>query len=326
MDEEMTGQSSAITCSLCGSNRRGTLYKGLTDRWFGSPGMWGFDICRGCNLVLLSPSPTAEQLNRAYAGYFTHQVPSKAVGKSTNGGSKPWLVVRAKRAYRSAIRAVDLERSEMRSMYTSDLAPGRLLDIGCGNGLFLKRMSDVGWFVQGVEPDPQSARLASETYGFEICTGTLQDAGFPSNQFDCITMSHVIEHLRDPLAVLAECRRILKPGGMLVITTPNHQCLGHRLFGRRWLGLDPPRHLLLFSRKNLELIAHKAGFSCPKIWTSAVRADAIFNDMVRVQTGRLDKSLKRGWYSLGQLFLLLELTVVSFWPTAGEEIVLKAQK
>jgi SAM-dependent methyltransferase len=217
-------------------------------------------------------------------------------------------------------------RNEMRDMYISDLTPGRLLDVGCGNGLFLKRMSDLGWIAQGVETDTRSARVARETYGFEVYGGTLQDAGFPADSFDAITMSHVIEHLRDPLLVLAECRRILKPGGVLVVTTPNYKCLGHRCFGRRWLGLDPPRHLYVFSRKSLDLMANRTGFSRPKTRTSAARADMIFHDMIRIQTGQLEGALRRGWYIFGQAFLLLELAVISILPDAGEDLALRVRK
>jgi 2-polyprenyl-3-methyl-5-hydroxy-6-metoxy-1,4-benzoquinol methylase len=302
------------------------LYKGLIDRWLGSPGRWSFEICSECDLAFLNPPPTTDQLSRAYADYFTHQTPT--VTNTSNKARKwePWILTRIKKTYRFALKPVERRRAEMNAMYTSHLAPGSLLDVGCGNGLFLKQMRDMGWQAQGVEPDARSAKIASDCYGFKIYIGTLHDAGFPYNCFDCITLSHVIEHLRNPILVLSECLRILKPGGMLVITTPNFRSFGHFLLRKRWLGLDPPRHLLLFSSKSLELAAHKAGFLHVQTHTSEVRADMIFSDIIRIQTNRPQGNLKKGWYLLSQLFLLAELAANSLGLNAGEDLVLRAQK
>ena len=326
MKNENFPPSTANICPICGFGEHTTLYKNLKDCWLGSPGNWSLYTCKSCGLAYLYPPPTSEEIRRAYSKYFTHQVPITTTGKTGNESLSSWLIPRLKKSYRWALRGVTQKRDEMHNMYISHLTPGRLLDVGCGNGMFLKRMRDLGWSVEGVDTDPQSAKAADEAYGIAIHTGTLQNARFPENHFDSITMSHVIEHVLDPLPILAESRRILRPGGVLVIATPNVQSMGHHLFRRKWLGLDPPRHLCLFCRKSLELLVRRAGFMHPQTHTSAARADMIFTDMMRVQTGRLDGTLRRGWHLYSQVFLLLELSAILWAPNAGEDLILRTRK
>jgi 2-polyprenyl-3-methyl-5-hydroxy-6-metoxy-1,4-benzoquinol methylase len=190
-------------------------------------------------------------------------------------------------------------------------------------------MRDLGWTVQGVETDPRSAELAANTFGLSVHQGTLESAGFPADHFDSVTMSHVIEHARDPVLLLAECRRILRPGGILVIVTPNIRSMGHRYFGRAWRDLDPPRHLYLFSRKTLNRVAYQAGFVRPATHTSAARADMISRGSLQIkETGRYDETQpsRRRWGLFSLVFSLLELSLSRVTRDLGEELVLRAQK
>ena len=111
-------------------------------------------------------------------------------------------------------------------MYLETITPGRLLDVGCGNGQRLSQLQTLGWDVEGQEIDPKAVMNAQRNYGIKIHLGNLHDIAFSSSTFDAIIMGHVIEHLIDPLAILTECHRILKPGGILVITTPNVESFG----------------------------------------------------------------------------------------------------
>ena len=156
-------------------------------------------------------------------------------------------------------------------MWLSAPAPerGHLLDVGCGSGAFLQTMRELGWHVHGVEPDAAAARVAREHYGLDISCGTLEEAALAAEQFDAITMRHVIEHLPDPVTTLRECRRLLKPSGRLIVTTPNVESLGRRVFGTSWRGLEVPRHLQLFSVGTLAECAHRAGLHVRAVRTSA---------------------------------------------------------
>jgi SAM-dependent methyltransferase len=99
--------------------------------------------------------------------------------------------------------------------------------------------------------------------------GALKEQALPDAHFDVILMSHVIEHLPDPLDELIECRRILKPSGSIVIATPNARGLGHLAVGRHWLGLDPPRHLQIFTAKALTRLLAMSGFRPLQVRTHA---------------------------------------------------------
>jgi predicted SAM-dependent methyltransferase len=120
-------------------------------------------------------------------------------------------------------------------------------------------MRRLGWNVEGVEPDPVAVASARDA-GLSVLEGTLSTIEYPANHFDAITMSHVIEHLHDPLAALRECYRILRPGGVLWVATPNLGSYGHKLFGRDWRGLEPPRHLGIFTRESLKAGLKETGF------------------------------------------------------------------
>ena len=147
--------------------------------------------------------------------------------------------------------------------------PKKLLDVGSGSGHFLTRMRELGWDVTGVEPDGQAARAARESFGLDIREGVLEEAGFPDNSFDAVTMHHVIEHVSDPVATLQEVRRVLRPGGRTVMVTPNAGALGHRLFVEAWRGLEVPRHFHLFSPGNLKIAAERADLRVVNIRTTA---------------------------------------------------------
>jgi 2-polyprenyl-3-methyl-5-hydroxy-6-metoxy-1,4-benzoquinol methylase len=152
-------------------------------------------------------------------------------------------------------------------MFLPALACGQLLDIGCGNGSFLAGMRERGWEVQGLEPDSEAADLARKRHGLKVITGTLEETSLSVSSVDAITLNHVIEHVPDPVGLLSECRRILKPGGKLVVATPNVESLAHRMSGVRWQHLDPPRHLCLFSSRALTACVEKAGLQPESLHT-----------------------------------------------------------
>ncbi|MBI1198420.1 MAG: methyltransferase domain-containing protein [Phenylobacterium sp.] len=152
--------------------------------------------------------------------------------------------------------------------YLSDMPPGRLLDVGCGTGAYVAWMAREGWDAHGIDFDADAVATARRYPGVDARVGDLASQKYPDDHFDAVVLSNVIEHLLDPQGVFDECRRILAPGGRLVMITPNVDALGHKLFGPDWRGLEPPRHLFLFPGDVLEKMGRKAGFKKVDVFSS----------------------------------------------------------
>jgi SAM-dependent methyltransferase len=160
----------------------------------------------------------------------------------------------------------------------------RVLDIGCGNGRVMMQLRSVGWEVRGVEPDPKSAAHA-RIAGLDVRTGLLEPGAWPEGHFDAITTNHVIEHLHDPVGILRTCAQVLKPGGQISIATPNFVSRGHQIFGRDWLALDVPRHLVLFTPSSLRKALEGSGFQPESALRLEPDAKEIFQRSMHVRYG-----------------------------------------
>jgi len=258
-------------CPWCGT-AGAVLYAGLCDRLYDVPGTWSLRRCvrDGCGLAWLDPSPLATEIPKLYVRYFTHDRPnSGAAGRDVAS-----FVQRFSRPL-FAPTSVGRGRRQLDVMRLAGRPCGRVLDVGCGSGDRLLALGRIGWDAVGQDIDPAAAAAARETTGRPVIEGPLADAGIPDASFDAVVLNHVIEHVCDPVALLAECRRVLRPSGVLVAVTPNLDSAGHRRFGRDWLGLDPPRHLYVFSPRTLSNLAVRAGFRDSRVGTSAARAEFI---------------------------------------------------
>jgi SAM-dependent methyltransferase len=258
---------------VCRDARRELLYDGLTDRIFGTaPGRWTLHRCLGCGSAFLDPRPTRGTIGQAYGEYYTHETApvASATGRraaivhgylnarwgyelkpATQLGQVVARLLPRRRAYADRL---------VRHLLRPRSARGRLLDVGSGDGSFVAWMRRLGWDAEGLEPDPAAAERA-QSVGVPVTATSLEDASLEPSSFDALTMSHVIEHLHDPIAGLEACRRLLRPGGTLWLATPNLAGRGHAVFGRNWIGLDPPRHLVVFTRESLVRAVERAGFS-----------------------------------------------------------------
>lgn len=135
----------------------------------------------------------------------------------------------------------------------------RLLDVGCGAGTFLEAAARAGWDAVGVEVS-QTATAHLRERGFEVFCGELERANYPNNHFDVVIASEVVEHVRDPQAMLREIARILRPGGLLWATTPHARGISARLLGNKWSIVCPPEHLQLFSVSGIKRLLLGSGF------------------------------------------------------------------
>jgi len=150
------------------------------------------------------------------------------------------------------------QRKSRRFRFLKDLSPGRILDVGCGNGDDLIRLKSNGWALYGVEPNPYAAAHARRV-GIEVFSGPIEQAPFPESSFKVITLFHSLEHVHDPVLTLRQVARLLAPNGLVLVRTPNVASLNFRLFGIHWHGLEIPRHLYWFDPHCLRLLAERAG-------------------------------------------------------------------
>jgi len=150
---------------------------------------------------------------------------------------------------------------------------GRLLDVGCFAGTFLKHARQRGFDVTGVEPFGNAYRYVSEVLRLPVVHGTLPSASFPAAHFSVVSLLDVIEHVPDPVDELREVLRILRQGGAVVISTPNAAGLlqqvlkiKRQMFRQEWCPIDDvPWHLWGFTRGSLALCVERAGFMVKEI-------------------------------------------------------------
>jgi SAM-dependent methyltransferase len=149
----------------------------------------------------------------------------------------------------------------------------RVVDIGCSRGQFVGFAAEAGFQAEGVEPAPDIA-TAARALGLNVHTGLLEEQHYPDATFDAASLFEVVEHLREPLPLLKECRRILKPGGVLLISTGNAASWTVAAMGARWDYFHIEKdggHISFFNPQSIAALAHNAGFDVERIETARVK-------------------------------------------------------
>lgn len=227
------------SCPLCGATEAAILL----DAGQRTPEGEGYRVvsCARCDLRYTRPHPTEGELAALYRQeYYAPR--------------KPRLL--SWDALRLVLHHVVLWQ---RRSALLDRRPGRVLDVGCGDGNFLASLKRRGWAVHGTDFSAAACELARGK-GIAVQQGPLASAGFPDDFFDVVSLWHVLEHLSEPLAELAEIRRILRDDGLLVVEVPDSASATLRLCRERWFPLDVPRHLQHFTPATLEELLRRAGF------------------------------------------------------------------
>ncbi len=266
-------------CNLCGGMQWETLEEVAATR-----------VVRcACGLVFVTPPPPRPALERAYdAAYY-----------------RPWESQARRRAW--------IWRRRMERVEAQASPPGRLLDVGCGTGAFLRLARTRGWEVTGTELSPYAAR-AAEGDGLTVVEGEVWEAGFPAGGFDVVTCWHVLEHASCPRWVIEEIHRVLRPGGWLVLATPNVE---DRIFraayvlarGRRPRLYEPGErevHLFHFSARTLRTLVASAGFEVVEVGFDRGAAAVWGKEMVN--------GLAYGWFRLTGLNWGMALELIARKP------------
>lgn len=301
-------------CPVCGSAERTVLHEGLIDNvFFVALGKWTLHSCTQCSSAYLDPRPSPASIGKAYGTYYTHladvsvQVGADQLGllrKVRRAVSNSYLNerfgTRRLPAYRWGFLLAmlfphqrQLLDSEFRYL-PKPLAGQRLLDIGCGNGAFLAKAKAGGWTVSGIDLDPKAVAAAA-SLGLDVEIGTVALFADESNCFDAITLSHVIEHVHEPITLLQDIFRLLRPGGVVYVETPNIESLGSKIYQKNWRGLETPRHLVLFNHKSLKSALINTGFEKLEFMSRKQVTKEIFRQSENMRDGRnpLDKIVAR---------------------------------
>ena len=328
-----------VNCQLCGAPGS-VLYESLSDRLFSAPGVWSLRRCQydKCGLVWLDPQPEPAEIYKLYDGYYTGSAarPSRP--------SRRWIkgnILAALLGYNDGKRTIDrlIGRALAAVPSVRDMAAstvlylradwrGRILDVGCGNGVMLKNLQQLGWQISGIDPDPEAVRVTNELLGPVATVGGI-DSPELTGKFDVITMNHVIEHVPYPVQTLRECLLRLRPGGRLVLQTPNVESLGVRAFGQSWIAWDPPRHLHLFSIATLQRAAEEAGFQVDEVRTTPRDAHFAWTVSREIKRrGRAQDVLLRRYAGVLDTIAsgVFQLVEAFSGPKSGEEVVLLARR
>ena len=197
--------------------------------------------CKTCRSLYCPYTPwyTSE---RYYVDYYTH-----------HGLDEPPIVAR--------------RLSEITAGFSRYRRTNRLLDVGCGAGSLLQAARDNGWTASGIDVSASSVDYVRKL-GFEVFHGELNKVQLPGEHFDVITAAEIMEHLFDPVTVVQEVHRLLRPGGLFWMTTPHCRSLGARVLRLDWRLVSPPEHLQLFSIAGLRRLLMRAGFRKVELQTT----------------------------------------------------------
>jgi SAM-dependent methyltransferase len=263
-----------MVCPYCGAAGRALVYRDVQDWSFRcAPGKWDYWTCARCEALYLDPRPTKESIGRAYTSYYTHGASGigrfLAIGKTLIRNLcyfawygitlQPRLAMPKFMFPTLAVFRPYIAKPSFIVRKLNTFPKGRIVDVGCGNGMFLDFAKQLGWHTLGIELDPVAVEVARAS-GHEVIHGTYEACSVLEQQFDCVICSHVLEHVHAPLDLLVTIFRALRTGGSLLLTLPNASSIVRQVVQENWRGLEAPRHLAIPSFDGLLDAVKSAGF------------------------------------------------------------------
>jgi SAM-dependent methyltransferase len=257
----------AVRCPLCGGQRAARLFA-QRDLALGVPGLYAVTRCEECQLLYQNPRVRTDRLGDTYPEEYAAHTREPELSRTVRRfDAELRFTLSRSLGYRhlatddvtarDRVSAV-LRARRIRKAFPPWVGRGRLLDVGCASGKFLRQMGAVGWTLAGIEYDAEAAARAGKT-GARVFVGDPADAPFPDASFDLVTAFHSLEHMPDPVGAMTRIVRWLGPGGLAIVEVPNAAGLGAALFGSYWSGFDLPRHLVHFTPATMEALVRRAG-------------------------------------------------------------------
>jgi len=259
-------------CPLCGGAESEIAHEDVQDWAFhAAPGKWNYWKCLGCDSLYLNPRPNRKSIGRAYVAYYTHADKTGIISVLKRRWKNERLSVLFGRTIEPRLHLPSwfqgFVRRKARKVslpfgwhMLAALIPGRLADVGCGAGAAVHMAKQLGWDAVGIELDSDAVLAASRT-GIFVQQGGYELLKEQRSTYDCLLCSHVLEHVHDPLDMLATLRDALKPGGVLFLSLPNANSDALKHFGINWRGLEVPRHLVIPAQHALHTFLENLGFS-----------------------------------------------------------------
>jgi 2-polyprenyl-3-methyl-5-hydroxy-6-metoxy-1,4-benzoquinol methylase len=334
---------SVESCPLCGS-QGDILFMNLTDRLYKSPGKWNLRKCKNqsCSLLWLDPRPNLDEVWKVYNNYYTHSDSSASLlyrfSRWIEEGYYSWAygyklnVSVLQKLAGALIYILPTEKAEydFNIMELDKKETGKILDVGCGNGFFISILKNRGWDVEGLETDLKAVEFC-KSQGLNAKHGDLHTQNYPDNTFDAVALAHVIEHVYDPVNLVKEIYRILKPGGQIILATPNSKSwMFNEKFNSNWFSLHSPGHVQIFNRKNLCSLLESYGFKITTSKTSARNEWYVYLGSRSIEeTGNFGMGVERHnkWHIiLGKVFQLITWIKLHFNKDSGGELFIKAVK
>ena len=279
-----------MSCIVCNSNQE-LKFQGLKDWEYETYTPIDFYQCSNCGLLSQKPLPRTEEIHSFYPTEYRNYLP---IGSGIFSQLK-------KIKFRN-------QAQKLSKFFKQD---SRILEIGYGNGELLLAFKDLGYHnLYGCDFSNDATERLTQN-GIHIQVANVEQEIPFKKEFDIILLNNVIEHFLDPVAVIKNCYSKLKPGGQLILFTPNTRAMEFKIFGKYWAGLHVPRHIHLFNKHNLEIMAHHCQFSSIKFYTDLDPAQWAISVQNLLQDSKAFHSKLRN----GMSFYMVPLSII-FIPIA----------
>lgn len=256
-------------CPVC-QNNTFTEYLNVQD-FTVSQEKFSIQACKNCGFKFTNPRPDLTQIGDYYKAesYISHTNTSKGL---------------ISKLYHS-VRKYTL-KGKLNLINRLIPRKGKLLDVGCGTGMFLNVCRENGWTVNGIEPDNGARQIAEQINKAAIKTEVL--TSFKNETFDIITMWHVLEHVHLLNETVDWLKERLSNSGYLIIAVPNHESKDAEIYQEYWAAYDVPRHLYHFSQKSIKQLFEQKGFSLKE--TLPMKFDSFYVSMLstKYQVGKIN--------------------------------------
>ncbi len=239
-----------MSCPVCLNPATGPGLTGTDFLFETTSKIFTLHLCSCCQTLFLDPMPDTSEI----AGFY----PVEYWWKTGHAG----ILKRLESIYR---RLALHDHIAFIMKAAADRTDPELLDVGCGSATLLGLLKRYGFRVRGLDFSSEAAAVAKIENGVEVTVGSLEDARFPDQSFDIVTLFHVMEHVTNPRQVLGEVARVLKPNGVVVLQVPNIESWQFQIFGARWYGLDIPRHVIDYSRTSMLKLLSDSRFTATRI-------------------------------------------------------------